>query len=173
MSDDRNKISLRKGPKRNGTGRPTISAPRQISNPIAQDEAPPRPVGLGKAVSGGPAPRPRPLPQNSVKVSCGWDRVCCSGKHTNNCRRRTWSSAGIRRGSRTCPPTLMQAHRPFPHSLHLTITVITDDRERHEAQMGAPWWIARHFETHRSLLSSVSLCRPCIPKGVVVDAPMI
>ena len=37
MSEERSKISLRSGPKRKG--RPTISAPRQISSPILQGDA--------------------------------------------------------------------------------------------------------------------------------------
>ncbi|KIH93025.1 exocyst complex component EXO84 [Sporothrix brasiliensis 5110] len=67
MSEDRLKISLRSGPKRNKSARPVISAPRQISAPIGpatQNSLPlprndgPRPTGGGDA----PISRPK-LPQ--------------------------------------------------------------------------------------------------------------
>ncbi|POR38804.1 Exocyst complex component EXO84 [Tolypocladium paradoxum] len=54
MSEERSKISLRSGPKRKG--RPTISAPRQISSPITQDDV----LGGGAAAAPiEPVPRPR------------------------------------------------------------------------------------------------------------------
>jgi hypothetical protein len=61
--EDRNNISLRSG-KRNK--RPTISAPLQISGPIAQDDTnrPPPPGDPGQA-----RPRPRPPPMAGGKVS--------------------------------------------------------------------------------------------------------
>src|SRR5262245_25116486 len=67
MSEERSKISLRSGPKRKG--RPTISAPRQISEPI-KDGMPlprsgPRPsaaAGPPPGAAGGAQPRPRPRP---------------------------------------------------------------------------------------------------------------
>lgn len=65
MSEERSKISLRSGGKRKG--RPKISAPQQISNPIPQD---------GPSRGGGPAPadppvrpRLRPPPMAGGKVS--------------------------------------------------------------------------------------------------------
>ncbi|KAK0629684.1 Cullin repeat-like-containing domain protein [Bombardia bombarda] len=71
MSEERSKISLRSGGKRKG--RPTISAPRQISSPIpqAQDDAPARaPAPMGRPIpEETPRPRPRPPPQSSGKTS--------------------------------------------------------------------------------------------------------
>ncbi|KAI1852489.1 hypothetical protein JX265_011125 [Neoarthrinium moseri] len=64
MSDDRKGISLRSGGKRKG-GRPTISAPKQISGPIPNDGVDiPRSTGgrPGPAGPGAPQPRPRPPP---------------------------------------------------------------------------------------------------------------
>lgn len=62
MSDDRNKISLRSGPKRKG--RPAISAPKQISGPIPNDGVNvPRSTGGRSIAAGAPQPRPRPPPQ--------------------------------------------------------------------------------------------------------------
>ncbi|KAL7627653.1 exocyst complex component exo84 [Parahypoxylon ruwenzoriense] len=68
MSEERSKISLRSGPKRKG--RPTISAPRQISDPIPIDGVTvPRSAG-GKAIAGGPPPpRQRPPPASGGKTS--------------------------------------------------------------------------------------------------------
>ncbi|KAF4587434.1 Exocyst complex component EXO84 [Ophiocordyceps camponoti-floridani] len=60
MSDERSKISLRSGPKRKG--RPTISAPRQISSPITHDGGP-------KAVESASRPRLRPAPMAGGKTS--------------------------------------------------------------------------------------------------------
>ncbi|KND93147.1 Exocyst complex component EXO84 [Tolypocladium ophioglossoides CBS 100239] len=54
MSEERSKISLRSGPKRKG--RPTISAPRQISSPILQDDAL---TGSAAAAPIEPVPMPR------------------------------------------------------------------------------------------------------------------
>ncbi|KAI1076787.1 serine/threonine-protein phosphatase pp2a catalytic subunit [Whalleya microplaca] len=72
MSEDRNKISLRKGPKRKG--RPTISAPRQISEPIPNNGVPvPRSTG-GKpvaAIPGGGPPPPRQRAQPSTGGKTG------------------------------------------------------------------------------------------------------
>ncbi|KAI5868423.1 serine/threonine-protein phosphatase pp2a catalytic subunit [Durotheca rogersii] len=69
MSEERGKIlSLRSGPKRKG--RPTISAPRQISDPIPIDGvAVPRSTG-GKAAAGNlPLPRQRQPPTSGGKTS--------------------------------------------------------------------------------------------------------
>lgn len=55
MSEERSKISLRSGTRKKR--RPEISAPRQISKPIAQDGAVRVPAG---ATDAGPRPRPRP-----------------------------------------------------------------------------------------------------------------
>lgn len=70
MSDERSKISLRVGPKRKG--RPTISAPRQISGPASQD-AGESSRGAGtvpKSITDtAPQPRARPPPQGGGKVS--------------------------------------------------------------------------------------------------------
>ncbi|KAI1386495.1 Cullin repeat-like-containing domain protein [Hypoxylon trugodes] len=70
MSEERSKISLRSGPKRKG--RPTISAPRQISEPIPNDGVPvPRSTGgrVGPGGPGGPAPpRQRPPPSAGGKT---------------------------------------------------------------------------------------------------------
>lgn len=66
MSEDRNKKSLRSGPKRKG--RPTISAPRQISNPIPQDGSS-RGAGVRPGPGDTPLPRARPLQQGSGKAS--------------------------------------------------------------------------------------------------------
>lgn len=62
MSEDRSRISLRSGPKRKG--RPTISAPRQISSPIPQGEVPARGPSIPRAAAPDvtPPPRARPLP---------------------------------------------------------------------------------------------------------------
>ncbi|KAJ9161869.1 Exocyst complex component EXO84 [Coniochaeta hoffmannii] len=62
MSEDRSRISLRSGPKRKG--RPTISAPRQISSPIPQGEVPPRGPSIPRTAAPDvtPPPRARPLP---------------------------------------------------------------------------------------------------------------
>ncbi|PFH61567.1 hypothetical protein XA68_16990 [Ophiocordyceps unilateralis] len=60
MSDERNKISLRSGPKRKG--RPTISAPRQISSPLGQD-------GVSKLAESASRPRLRPAPMAGGKTS--------------------------------------------------------------------------------------------------------
>lgn len=68
MSDERSKISLRSGGKRKG--RPAISAPRQISNPIPQDGANMRgPGGRPAPPDETSRPRPRPPPQSSGKTS--------------------------------------------------------------------------------------------------------
>ncbi|RDA90458.1 hypothetical protein CP533_3934 [Ophiocordyceps camponoti-saundersi (nom. inval.)] len=61
MSDERSKISLRSGPKRKG--RPTISAPRQISSPLSQDGG-----GL-KPGESAPRARLRPAPMAGGKTS--------------------------------------------------------------------------------------------------------
>ncbi|KAJ8124107.1 hypothetical protein ONZ43_g87 [Nemania bipapillata] len=66
MSEERSKISLRKGPKRKN--RPTISAPRQISAPIPTENNPtiPKSIGGGSVAppntDDGPVPRQRPPP---------------------------------------------------------------------------------------------------------------
>ncbi|RDA82967.1 hypothetical protein CP532_0870 [Ophiocordyceps camponoti-leonardi (nom. inval.)] len=60
MSDERSKISLRSGPKRKG--RPTISAPRQISSPLTQD-------GGLKPGESAPRARLRPAPMAGGKTS--------------------------------------------------------------------------------------------------------
>ncbi|KAH8894109.1 Metallo-dependent phosphatase [Thozetella sp. PMI_491] len=65
-AEDRSQFSLRSGPKRKG--RPTISAPRQISNPIAQDGTPSRGPGPTMADDGARR-RPRPPPASSGKTS--------------------------------------------------------------------------------------------------------
>ncbi|KAJ0115332.1 uncharacterized protein J7T55_012609 [Diaporthe amygdali] len=68
MSDERRGISLRKGNKRNA--RPKISAPRQISEPIANDGVPvPRSTGGARPVAAEATPRPRPPPQAGGKTS--------------------------------------------------------------------------------------------------------
>ncbi|KAI0132225.1 Cullin repeat-like-containing domain protein [Xylariales sp. AK1849] len=80
MSDDKRGISLRAGPKRKG--RPAISAPRQISNPIPNDgiEVPRstggRPIANGSSggsggpgLPGAPPPRARPPPATGGKTS--------------------------------------------------------------------------------------------------------
>ncbi|CAF3470002.1 exocyst complex component exo84 [Fusarium graminearum] len=58
--EDRNKISLRSGRRKK---RPTISAPRQISGPIAQDDSnrPPLPGADPSQASAQPRPRPPPM----------------------------------------------------------------------------------------------------------------
>lgn len=66
MSEERSKISLRSGPKRKG--RPTISAPRQISSPMPQDEA--VKSSGGRPVEPAPRTRLRPPPVTGGKV-CG------------------------------------------------------------------------------------------------------
>jgi exocyst complex component 8 len=72
MSEERSKISLRKGPKRKD--RPTISAPRQISAPIPNNDGPtiPRSTGgrlVAPASTGdGPVPRQRPPPSTGGKT---------------------------------------------------------------------------------------------------------
>ncbi|KAK0643675.1 Cullin repeat-like-containing domain protein [Cercophora newfieldiana] len=66
MSDERSKVSLRSGGKRKG--RPTISAPRQISNPIPQDGGNMRGPSSRPAPEETPRARPRP-PPNSGKTS--------------------------------------------------------------------------------------------------------
>ncbi|PHH78638.1 hypothetical protein CDD83_3950 [Cordyceps sp. RAO-2017] len=66
MSEERSKISLRSGPKRKGR-RPTISAPKQISTPIAQDGA--VKGGAGGPMESGPRPRLRPAPMAGGKTS--------------------------------------------------------------------------------------------------------
>ncbi|EEY14817.1 exocyst complex component EXO84 [Verticillium alfalfae VaMs.102] len=55
MSSERSRISLRSGPRRKG-GRPTISAPRQISEPIPQNG--PSPLRNANGPASGPALRP-------------------------------------------------------------------------------------------------------------------
>ncbi|GJN80890.1 exocyst complex component exo84 [Purpureocillium lilacinum] len=65
MSEERSKISLRSGPKRKG--RPTISAPRQISSPITQDEA--IKGGAPGPIEPVPQPRLRPGPSTRGKTS--------------------------------------------------------------------------------------------------------
>lgn len=68
MSEERRGISLRKGGKRNQ--RPKISAPRQISEPIANDGVPvPRSSGGARPVAAEVTPRPRPPPQAGGKTS--------------------------------------------------------------------------------------------------------
>ncbi|KAK3688363.1 Cullin repeat-like-containing domain protein [Podospora appendiculata] len=67
MSEERSKISLRSGGKRKG--RPTISAPRQISSPIPQDDAPPRAPAGRPMADETPRQQPRPPPQSSGKTS--------------------------------------------------------------------------------------------------------
>ncbi|PHH73102.1 hypothetical protein CDD80_4032 [Ophiocordyceps camponoti-rufipedis] len=74
MSDERSKISLRSGPKRKG--RPTISAPRQISSPIAHDGGP-------KAVESASRPRLRPAPMAGGKVT---------GRLTSNLVKQRYST---------------------------------------------------------------------------------
>ncbi|KKY36018.1 putative exocyst complex component exo84 [Diaporthe ampelina] len=68
MSEERRGISLRKGGKRNP--RPKISAPRQISEPIANDGVPvPRSSGGARPMAAEVTPRPRPPPQAGGKTS--------------------------------------------------------------------------------------------------------
>ncbi|PHH64814.1 hypothetical protein CDD81_3880 [Ophiocordyceps australis] len=62
MSEERSKISLRSGPKRKG--RPTISAPKQISGPILQKGG-----GVGAPIEPVPRPRLRPAPAAGGKTS--------------------------------------------------------------------------------------------------------
>jgi hypothetical protein len=66
--EDRNKISLRSGKRKK---RPTISAPRQISGPIAQDDSnrPPLPGAPSPSDQGQARPRPRPPPMAGGKVT--------------------------------------------------------------------------------------------------------
>ncbi|OIW31866.1 hypothetical protein CONLIGDRAFT_612081 [Coniochaeta ligniaria NRRL 30616] len=67
MSEDRSRISLRSGPKRKG--RPTISAPRQISSPIPQGDVPPRGPSIPRTAAAPdvtPPPRARPLPTSDL-----------------------------------------------------------------------------------------------------------
>ncbi|KAK4210740.1 hypothetical protein QBC37DRAFT_442566 [Rhypophila decipiens] len=66
MSEERSKISLRSGGKRKN--RPTISAPRQISNPIPQDDPSSR-GPPGRSFDETPRLRQRPPPQSSGKTS--------------------------------------------------------------------------------------------------------
>ncbi|KAI1377655.1 serine/threonine-protein phosphatase pp2a catalytic subunit [Hypoxylon crocopeplum] len=67
MSEERSKISLRSGPKRKG--RPTISAPRQISDPIPNDGVPvPRSTGGRIGPNNPPPPRQRPPPSTGGKT---------------------------------------------------------------------------------------------------------
>lgn len=67
MSEERGKISLRSGPKRKA--RPTISAPRQISDPIPNDGvAVPRSTGGRPGPGGPPPPRQRPPPATGGKT---------------------------------------------------------------------------------------------------------
>ncbi|KAK0722079.1 Cullin repeat-like-containing domain protein [Lasiosphaeria miniovina] len=66
MSEERSKVSLRSGGNRKN--RPAISAPRQITGPIIQDGAAPRPPA-GRFPEDAPRPRPRPPPQNNGKTS--------------------------------------------------------------------------------------------------------
>lgn len=76
MSEERSKISLRKGPKRKT--RPTISAPRQISAPIPNNDGPTiprstggRPVAVAAAAAAAvdaPPPRQRPPPSAGGKT---------------------------------------------------------------------------------------------------------
>lgn len=67
MSEERGKISLRSGPKRKA--RPTISAPRQISDPIPNDGvAVPRSTGGRPGAGGLPPPRQRPPPSTGGKT---------------------------------------------------------------------------------------------------------
>jgi len=76
MSEERSKISLRKGPKRKS--RPTISAPRQISAPIPNNNGlpiattaasiPRNPGGRPAAIAGDGTPRPRPPPPTGGKT---------------------------------------------------------------------------------------------------------
>ncbi|KFA78858.1 hypothetical protein S40288_05314 [Stachybotrys chartarum IBT 40288] len=66
MSEERSKISLRSGNKRKG--RPTISAPKQISSPIPQD-AQPRPGAPATVSDPSSRQRPRPPPVTSGKTS--------------------------------------------------------------------------------------------------------
>ncbi|KAK3938786.1 hypothetical protein QBC46DRAFT_365238 [Diplogelasinospora grovesii] len=65
MSQERSKISLRSGGKRKA--RPAISAPRQISAPIPQDDVPSRAATGPSIANMTPLPRPRPPPQSSGK----------------------------------------------------------------------------------------------------------
>ncbi|KAH9904131.1 Cullin repeat-like-containing domain protein [Xylariomycetidae sp. FL2044] len=68
MSEDRNKISLRSGPKRKG--RPKISAPQKISGPIPNDDRD-RSVSrsTGRSIAAdGPPPRQRPPPSTGGKT---------------------------------------------------------------------------------------------------------
>ncbi|KAK6064883.1 Exocyst complex component EXO84 [Seiridium cupressi] len=66
MSEDRKGISLRSGGKRKG--RPTISAPKQISGPVPNDGVEvPRSTG-GKMPSGGQQPRARPPPSRGGRT---------------------------------------------------------------------------------------------------------
>ncbi len=75
MADERSGISLRSGPKRKG--RPTISAPRQLSGPPPNDGADiPRSLAVGRPAAGTttPTPRARLPPQTGGKVrsvECG------------------------------------------------------------------------------------------------------
>ncbi|KAI0852966.1 serine/threonine-protein phosphatase pp2a catalytic subunit [Daldinia vernicosa] len=67
MSEERSKISLRSGPKRKG--RPTISAPRQISDPIPNDGVPvPRSTGGKVGTDNPPPPRQRQPPATGGKT---------------------------------------------------------------------------------------------------------
>ncbi|KAF3061372.1 Exocyst complex component exo84 [Daldinia childiae] len=68
MSEERSKISLRSGPKRKG--RPTISAPRQISDPIPNDGGVPVPRSTGGRVgtNNPPPPRQRQPPATGGKT---------------------------------------------------------------------------------------------------------
>ncbi|KAI0387785.1 serine/threonine-protein phosphatase pp2a catalytic subunit [Hypomontagnella monticulosa] len=63
MSEERSKISLRSGPKRKG--RPTISAPRQISDPIPNDG-----VQVPRSTGGRPGPNV-PLPRQRQPPATG------------------------------------------------------------------------------------------------------
>jgi len=90
MSDERSKISLRSGGKRKG--RPTISAPRQISNPILQDGANSRAPASRPAPEETPRSRPRPPPQSSGKVSYSQPPIAEAVADQQSCKRRpqTW-----------------------------------------------------------------------------------
>lgn len=66
MSEERSKISLRSGGKRKG--RPTISAPRQISEPIPNNGIE-VPRGGRSIAEAAPVPRPRLAPQAGGKTS--------------------------------------------------------------------------------------------------------
>ncbi|KAI0022779.1 exocyst complex component EXO84 [Xylariomycetidae sp. FL0641] len=67
MSEERSKISLRSGTRKKN--RPVISAPRQISGPIPNNDGPavPRSTG-GRSIADGPQPRPRPPPSTGGKT---------------------------------------------------------------------------------------------------------